>query len=106
MLTKEEKSILIIILISFIAGIFTYFLFSYNKKIKKEIISHGKIDINKATAEEIDKLPGIGSIIAERIIEYREKNNGFKKIEELKNIRGLTSKKYEKIRKYIEVKER
>lgn len=101
--TKEEKVILIIILISFLIGILLYFLFSYNKMIKKENIVRGKININIATVEEIDKLPGIGKIIAKRIIEYREENNGFKQIEELKKIKGITEKKFEKIKKYIEV---
>ncbi|MCX7698725.1 MAG: helix-hairpin-helix domain-containing protein, partial [Candidatus Goldbacteria bacterium] len=86
MFTKEEKTILIIILVFFITGIITYFLTSYNKKIKREIISTGKININKAKAEELEKLPGIGKTIAQRIIEYREKNKGFKSLEEIKNI--------------------
>ncbi|MCX8092960.1 MAG: helix-hairpin-helix domain-containing protein [Candidatus Goldbacteria bacterium] len=106
MLTKEERTILLIIFIAFIIGIFTYFFTSYNKNIKKEIISDGKININTASVEELDKLPGIGIIIAKRIIEYREKNKKFKKIEEIKNIKGITSKKFEKIKNYIEIEQR
>ena len=48
-----------------------------------------KININTATALELDKLPGVGPVRAADIISYREKNNGFKTIEDLKNIKGI-----------------
>ena len=44
------------------------------------------VNLNTATATQIATLPGIGEKAAERIIEYREKNGGFKKIEELMNV--------------------
>lgn len=62
----------------------------------------GKIDINNATKEELISLPGIGEVIADRIIEYR-KNNRFKTIEDIKNVSGIGSKKYEGIKDLIKV---
>jgi competence protein ComEA len=62
----------------------------------------GKIDINNATKEELISLPGIGEVIADRIIDYR-KNNRFKTIEDIKNVSGIGSKKYEGIKDLIKV---
>ncbi|HPD18893.1 MAG TPA: helix-hairpin-helix domain-containing protein [Candidatus Goldiibacteriota bacterium] len=100
-LTREEKTILLIILTSLILGCVIYFFTSFKEKIKVENKAEGQINLNTASMEEIDKLPGIGKTISLRIIEYREKNNGFKNTEELKKIKGITEKKFEKIRKYV-----
>lgn len=56
------------------------------------------ININTAGVGELDKLPGVGPAIAGRIIEYREKNGGFKNINELKLVSGVGEKLYEKIK--------
>ncbi len=64
-----------------------------------------KININTAVKNELEKLPGIGPVIASRIIEYREKNNGFKNVAELKNIRGIGEKKFKQLSLNIYVKQ-
>lgn len=63
----------------------------------------GKININTATATQLDTLPGIGSAYAGRIIEYRNSSGGFKTIEEIKNIKGIGEKTYEKLKNLITV---
>jgi len=61
------------------------------------------INLNRASAGELATLPGIGEVIASNIIEYREKYGGFKNKEELKNVKGIGEKKYEKIKDLISV---
>lgn len=72
--------------------------------IKPEKIS-GKININKTNKEELEKLPGIGPVKAQRIIDYRERNNGFKSVDELTNVDGIGVKTLQKIRDLITIEE-
>ena len=62
-----------------------------------------KININTASADELTALPGIGKAYAERIVEYREKNGPFKKLEDLLNVRGVGEKTFERIRDRITI---
>ena len=56
------------------------------------------VNINTAAATELQTLPGVGPATAARIIEYREKNGPFKKLEELMNVRGMGEKTFLKLR--------
>ena len=64
----------------------------------------GAVNINTASKEELMSLKGIGEATAEAIIEYR-KENKFKKIEDIKNVKGIGDKKFESIKEDIEVKD-
>ena len=59
------------------------------------------ISINNDSIERLMEIPGIGEVKAKSIIEYREKNDGFKVIEELKNVEGIGDKTFEKIKDKI-----
>ena len=61
------------------------------------------LNLNAASATQLESLPGIGARTAERIIEYRQKNGGFKKIEELMNVRGVGEKSFLKLKPLITV---
>jgi len=60
--------------------------------------SAGPVNINTASAAEFEGLPGIGATMAARIVEYRQKNGPFKKIEDLMNVRGLGEKNFLKLK--------
>jgi competence protein ComEA len=62
-----------------------------------------KVNINAATADQLTALPGIGPSYAQRIVEYREKNGPFKKVEDLLNVTGIGEKTFEKIKDRITV---
>lgn len=59
------------------------------------------ININTAPLEELKKITGVGDVKAQSIIDYRDKNGGFKSVEELKNIDGIGSKVFEKIKDQV-----
>lgn len=61
------------------------------------------ININTASQTDFETLEGIGSSLANKIIEYRNKNGKFKSIDDLKNISGIGESKFEKIKDYIKV---
>ncbi len=71
-----------------------------------EIIEDEKsnlININKATIQELDTLPGIGEATANKIINYRDENGEFKSIDEIKNVNGIGDKKYEELKSLISI---
>lgn len=73
-----------------------------DKEINEES-DDGKISINDSDLSKLKEIPGIGEVKANSIISYREKNNGFKSIEELKNVDGIGEKTFEKIKDSIKL---
>ena len=70
---------------------------------KKSGATTAVVNINTASAAELDGLPGIGAKTAALIVEYRQKNGPFKKIEELMNVRGVGEKNFLKLKTQITV---
>ena len=56
------------------------------------------VNLNTATADQLATIPGVGAKMAERIIDYRQKNGGFKKVEDLMNVRGVGEKSFLKLK--------
>ncbi len=112
--TKEEKIILLFLAATLFigAGILYYkglnpanqrFLrsqnISFEEKINPAFALKDRVNLNKATKEDLVEIKGIGPVLAGRIISYREKYGLFRKIEDIKEIKGIGGKTFEKIRK-------
>ena len=72
-----------------------------NSGTKKPITT--RININTATADELGQLPGIGTVKAQSIIDYRNKNGKFTKIDDLTNVSGIGEKTLDKIRDFVTI---
>lgn len=66
--------------------------------------SNIKININTANQTELEKLPGVGVSTAKKIISYRNENGKFKKVEDIKNVKGIGTSKFEQIKEFIYIK--
>jgi len=64
-----------------------------------------RININTASAKILDTLPGIGSVLAQRIVDYRQKNGHFQEISDLSNVEGIGSEKLLALLDYITVED-
>jgi len=73
------------------------------EKVEKETEKIEKIDINKAEIENLSKLPGIGPVKSQAIVDYREKNGEFNSLIELTNIKGIGKKTLAKLLPYLEI---
>lgn len=61
------------------------------------------VNLNTATQAQLETLPGLGAKVAQRIIEYRQKNGNFKKVEDLMNVKGIGEKSFLKLKPMITV---
>lgn len=79
---------------------------SGNNVIVQEVNEKGgnkKVNINSATQSELENLPGVGEAIASRIIEYRQQNGKFSKVEDLQNVKGIGDAKFNNMKEYVMV---
>lgn len=106
-LTHQERKVLLFLSILFALGLgVSAFqkttgcnLCLINLFSKKE--ASDAVDINTATKEELVALPGIGEKLADAIVAYRSSQGGFKDLDELKKIRGISSSKFELLKRYL-----
>jgi len=62
------------------------------------------LDLNTATAEQLQGIPGIGPVLAGRIVEYRKQNGAFHAVSDLVDVKGIGAAKLEKIKPYVTIK--
>lgn len=69
------------------------------------VTEEGKLELslNRVSAEELCDIPGIGPVLAERIIRYREQRGRFESLDELKRVKGIGDKLYNKISPYVKL---
>jgi len=73
------------------------------KEIERKLFEMRKVGINSASREDIMQIPGIGEVLAERIVEFRKKRQTFGSLEELLAVEGIGEKKLEKIKIFLKV---
>ncbi|UCC95128.1 MAG: ComEA family DNA-binding protein, partial [Candidatus Omnitrophota bacterium] len=71
----------------------------YSQKI---IVPASAVNINTATQSQLENLPGVGAIIARRIIEYRTQYGKFNALEDLKKVKGIGEKKLEILKAHVQ----
>ena len=62
-----------------------------------------RLDLNRASAGELESLPGIGTVLAQRVIAFRESVGRFQKIEDLREVKGIGVKKFERLKSFVMV---
>ena len=67
------------------------------------LTQNGLVNINTADTETLMTVKGIGEVLAERIVTYREEHGGFETVEELLEVKGIGEKTLEKIKRYVDV---
>lgn len=103
---KSEIVVLIIFVVSLLAiNVHSYFRKERLKAAYSALIERGTIQlgINDVGENELESLPGIGPVLARRIIDYRNRVGGYKSLEELKQVKGIGDKLYLKISPYLKL---
>ena len=63
----------------------------------------GHVDINRGSVEELRRLPGIGPVLAERVLRYRRENGKFATIRDIQNVKGIGVKRFAQLEPYIHI---
>ena len=105
-LTRQERRVVLFLITVALVGLGINLLTKHYSQIR--VIGYvnqdmGKINLNQADKQALISVPGIGVKLAQRIIDYRKQNDGFRDIAELKNVRGIGEFKYEAIKDYFEI---
>lgn len=71
--------------------------------VAERLVLNMPLDLNRATAGELEKIPGIGPVMAERILRFRQKNGGFSQVSELLMVEGIGAITFERLAHYFQV---
>jgi comEA protein len=85
------------------AAVPLFFLFAISANAQKKHLPAAPVDLNSATAAELQQVPGIGPATAKSIINFREKSGPFRRVEDMLAIRGISKQALERMRPYITV---
>jgi len=65
--------------------------------------TRSRLDLNRASAGELESLPGIGTVLAQRVVAFRESVGRFQKVEDLRAVKGIGAKKFERLKSFVMV---
>jgi competence protein ComEA len=74
------------------------------KRSKSKQALRGKLNLNSATSDQLQLLPGIGPSKADRVVAWRQKNGGFKRIADLRKVKGFGYKTLKKLEPFLDIK--
>ncbi len=102
---KELIVLLLLVLLLLTINIVNYVRRQNLKKNYVVLVEEASIQlsINSAAARELEDLPGIGRSLAERIVQYREANGSFNKLEDLKKVKGIGDKLFQRLCPYLKL---
>jgi len=105
-LTKQERQVLVFLLAVSLTGMGMQFLAKNVPPLEKRRLLEnvGKIDLNTADKEALKGLPGIGEGLARRIIEYREREDGFTDLGDLEKVKGIRRGMLGRIRECVYIR--
>jgi competence ComEA-like helix-hairpin-helix protein len=106
-LTSQERRVILFLVFVALIGIGIDFLIKIyfpGKTIASFSQDLGKININTADKDLLMSVPGVGEKLALRIIEYRKQKGGFRSLEDLQDIKGITKNRHERIKGSFYVK--
>lgn len=106
-LTRQERQVILFFVTIVLIGLGADFLLKRYSPVKTLIYFNGnvdRVDLNTADRDLLMGVSGIGEKLAQQIIKYRDENGSFSDMEELKNIKGVTGYRYEKIKDALCVK--
>ena len=106
-LTTEERKVLVFLLGVALMGVgvsYAVKVFAPVERIARLESDFGKVDLNSADKDTLKSVPGIGEKLAGRIIALRNELAGLSDIEQIKEIKGLTGGKFDKIKNYLVVR--
>jgi competence protein ComEA len=66
-------------------------------------VSAAPLDLNTATAGQLDQLPGVGPVLAQRIVDYRTQHGGFRSVDELRQVSGIGEAKFADVKDLVRV---
>lgn len=114
-MTKTEKSILLTLLFFLLAGSILYFYRQQSQRVELQVVSEKepslekkspmdaislepkKVELNLASVQDLERLPTVGPALARAVIDYRNQQGGFKKVDELLNVPGFGKGRYKKV---------
>jgi predicted DNA-binding helix-hairpin-helix protein len=107
--TRQERMVVVCLMTIIATGASLHFLFKRYPQLKDMVnlmdtdVLYPKVDLNTASHAELVAIPYIGDYTARNIIRYREGRQGFRSLQELKKVKGIRDKNYQKFIRYLRV---